>query len=68
MPADRIIRDAARGVLDSEHPVRVFDGDELVGVVDHDDVLRVVVAEEELLETPDESKPVPVPVEQGASR
>ena len=34
MPADRIIRDAARGRARLEHPVRVFDGDELVGVVD----------------------------------
>jgi glycine betaine/proline transport system ATP-binding protein len=66
MPADRIIRDAARAVLDSEHPVRVFDGDDLVGVVDHDDVLRVVVAEDELVETPDESHSVPVAAEQGA--
>jgi len=65
MPADRIIRDAARAVLDSEHPVRVFDGDELVGVVDQDDVLRVVVAEDELVETPDGSHPEPVAVEQG---
>jgi hypothetical protein len=46
--------------------VRVFDGDERVGVVDHDDVLRVVVAEDELLEAPDESQPAPVPVEQSA--
>jgi hypothetical protein len=37
-------------------------------VVDHDDVLRVVVAEDELLETPDEPHHEPVPVEQGASR
>ena len=50
MPADRIIRDAARGVLESEHPVRVFDGDEMVGVVDDEDILRVVVAEEEVAE------------------
>src|SRR5918995_1665743 len=34
MPADRIIRDAARAVLDAGQPVRVFDGDEMVGVVD----------------------------------
>ena len=69
MPADRIIRDAARGVLDSEHPVRVFDGDELVGVVDDEDILRVVVAEDELLEAPDEPRHrCRSPVEQGASR
>ena len=47
MPADRIIRDAARAVLDAEHPVRVFDGDEMVGVVDDEAILRVVVAEDE---------------------
>jgi glycine betaine/proline transport system ATP-binding protein len=47
MPADRTIRDAAREVLDAEHPVRVFDGDEMVGVVDDEDILRVVVAEED---------------------
>jgi hypothetical protein len=74
MPADRIIRDAARGVLEAEHPVRVFDGDEMVGVVDDEDILRVVVAEDEVLEVPDEPAPVPAtrvehgPVEQGASR
>ncbi len=56
MPADRIIRDAARGVLEAEHPVRVFDGDELVGVVDDEDILRVVVAEDEpIAEAPDEA-------------
>ena len=37
MPADRIIRDAARAVLDADQPVRVFDGDEMVGVVDDED-------------------------------
>jgi glycine betaine/proline transport system ATP-binding protein len=52
-------------VLDSEHPVRVFEGDELVGVVDDEEILRVVVAEDELVETPDEGHPVPVAVEQG---
>src|SRR5690349_15510555 len=53
MPADRIIRDAARGVLDAQQPVRVFDGDEMVGVVDDEDILRVVVAEDEELEEPE---------------
>jgi glycine betaine/proline transport system ATP-binding protein len=72
MPADRIIRDAARGVLDADRPVRVFDGDEMVGVVDDEDILRVVVAEEEPIEDPD-TDAVPadrteVPIEQGASR
>ena len=71
MPADRIIRDAARGVLEAEHPVRVFDGDEMVGVVDDEDILRVVVAEEEVLEAPEaRCRPTArqAPVEQGASR
>ena len=52
MPADRIIRDAARAVLDAEQPVRVFDGDEMVGVVDDEAILRVVVAEDEPIEEP----------------
>ena len=56
MPADRIIRDAARGVLEAEHPVRVFDGDELVGVVDDEDILRVVVAEDEPIEEPERGR------------
>ncbi|MGZ4581713.1 MAG: quaternary amine ABC transporter ATP-binding protein [Nocardioidaceae bacterium] len=45
--ADRIVSDAAREVLAVHGPLRVFDGDELVGVVDDEDILRVVVAEEE---------------------
>jgi len=45
--ADRIVSDAAREVLAVHGPLRVFDGDELVGVVDDQDILRVVVAEEE---------------------
>jgi glycine betaine/proline transport system ATP-binding protein len=70
MPADRVIRDAARAVLDSEHPVRVYDGDELVGVVDDEAILRVVVAEDEPVEEPETSaQPVDaVPVEQDAVR
>jgi glycine betaine/proline transport system ATP-binding protein len=47
MQADEIVRDAARRVLESEGPVRVFDHEELVGVVDDEEILRVVVAEEE---------------------
>jgi glycine betaine/proline transport system ATP-binding protein len=71
MPADRIIRDAARGVLDADRPVRVFDGDEMVGVVDHDDVLRVVVAEDEPIAEPAGADGPPaadplVPEQQGA--
>jgi glycine betaine/proline transport system ATP-binding protein len=46
LQCDRIVRDAAREVLAARGPVRVFDGDELVGIVDDEDILRVVVAEE----------------------
>ncbi|MEA5453871.1 glycine betaine/L-proline ABC transporter ATP-binding protein [Sinomonas sp. JGH33] len=46
MQANRIVRDAARQVLHSTLPVRVFDGDQFLGLVDDDDILRVVVAEE----------------------
>ena len=46
MQADRIVREAARQVLHSELPVRVFDGEEFLGIVDDEDILRVVVAEE----------------------
>jgi glycine betaine/proline transport system ATP-binding protein len=46
LQADRIVRDAAREVLASKGPVRVFDGDDFVGIVDDEDILRVVVAEE----------------------
>ena len=42
------MRQAARAAIASEHPVRVMDGDKLVGVVDEDDIMRVVVAEEEV--------------------
>jgi glycine betaine/proline transport system ATP-binding protein len=47
LQADRIVRDAAREVLEAKGPVRVFEGDEFVGIVDDEDILRVVVAEEE---------------------
>jgi len=51
MQADRIVKDAAREVLESDGPVRVYEGDDFVGVVDDDDILRVVVAEEDGPET-----------------
>jgi len=47
MSADTIVRQAAQAALASDHPVRVMDGDRLVGIVDDDAILRVVVAEEE---------------------
>jgi glycine betaine/proline transport system ATP-binding protein len=49
LQADEVVRDAARRVLDSDGPVRVYDKDQFVGVVDDEDILRVVVAEEENL-------------------
>ncbi len=48
MPSTTIIRDAARAALASEHPLRVVDDGELVGIVDDDDILRVAVAEEKV--------------------
>ncbi len=48
LPVTTIVRQAARAAIASEHPVRVMDGDKLVGVVDEDDIMRVVVAEEEV--------------------
>jgi glycine betaine/proline transport system ATP-binding protein len=47
LPVTTIVRQAARAAIASEHPVRVMDGDTLLGVVDEDDIMRVVVAEEE---------------------
>jgi glycine betaine/proline transport system ATP-binding protein len=47
MSSDTIVRQAAQAALASEHPVRVVDDGELVGIVDDDAILRVVVAEEE---------------------
>src|SRR4051794_10639018 len=46
MTSDTVVRQAARAALASEHPVRVVDDGELVGIVDDDAILRVVVAEE----------------------
>lgn len=46
MRADCVVRDAARQVLESSLPVRVYDGERFLGVVDDEDILRVVVAEE----------------------
>jgi glycine betaine/proline transport system ATP-binding protein len=46
MSSDTIVRQAARAALASEHPVRVVDDGQLVGIVDDDAILRVVVAEE----------------------
>jgi len=47
LPVTTIVRQAARTAIASEHPIRVMDGDTMVGVVDEEDIMRVVVAEEE---------------------
>ncbi|TQK71628.1 MULTISPECIES: glycine betaine/L-proline ABC transporter ATP-binding protein [unclassified Nocardioides] len=47
MSCDTIVRQAAKAALASEHPVRVVDGDRVIGIVDDDAILRVVVAEEQ---------------------
>ncbi len=41
-----VVREAARAVLANKGPVRVAEGDKIVGMVDDEDILRVVVAEE----------------------
>jgi glycine betaine/proline transport system ATP-binding protein len=46
LPVTTIVRQAARVAIASDHPIRVMDGDNLLGVVDEDDIMRVVVAEE----------------------
>jgi len=46
LPISTIVRQAARAAIASEHPIRVVDGDQVVGLVDEDDIMRVVVAEE----------------------
>ena len=46
MSSDTIVRQAAQAALASDHPVRVVDDGELVGIVDDDAILRIVVAEE----------------------
>ena len=47
MPSDTIVRKAAQAVLASEHPVRVVENGEVIGIVDDEEILRVVVAEED---------------------
>ena len=47
MSSDTIVRKAAQAALASEHPVRVVDDGQLVGIVDDEEILRVVVAEED---------------------
>ena len=47
LPVTTIVRQAARAAIASDAPIRVMDGDTLLGVVDEEDIMRVVVAEEE---------------------
>jgi glycine betaine/proline transport system ATP-binding protein len=47
LPCDTIVREAARVVLAHRGPVRVCEGERIVGIVDDEDILRVVVAEED---------------------
>ncbi|MEU7898538.1 glycine betaine/L-proline ABC transporter ATP-binding protein [Nonomuraea sp. NPDC049152] len=42
LPADTVIRDAIPAVTGSARPIRVMDGDELVGVVDRVDILSAM--------------------------
>ncbi len=46
LQADVVVQEAARAVLANHGPVRVAEGDRIVGIVDDEDILRVVVAEE----------------------
>src|SRR5215218_386430 len=46
LQSDVIVREAARAVLAAQGPVRVAEGDRIIGIVDDEDILRVVVAEE----------------------
>jgi glycine betaine/proline transport system ATP-binding protein len=46
MDCDTVVQKAARAALDSDHPVRVMENGELIGVVDDEAILRTVVAEE----------------------
>lgn len=42
LPATMVVRDAARTILDSGGPVRVIDGDRVIGVVTSEEVLAVI--------------------------
>ena len=46
LPVDTLVQEAARAVLASDRPVRVVDGDRVVGVVTDEEILRVIVAED----------------------
>ncbi len=42
LPSNTVIRDAIRAVLASHRPVRVLDGDTLIGLVTEDEILQVI--------------------------
>ena len=68
LPVSTIVRQAARAAIASDAPIRVMDGDTMVGVVDEEDIMRVVVAEEEREhDRHDRHLPTPKPVEPGAA-
>ncbi len=46
LQSDVVVREAARVVLAHHGPVRVVEGDRVIGMVDDEDILRMVVAEE----------------------
>ena len=46
MDCDTVVQKAARAALDSDHPVRVMENGEMIGIVDDEAILRTVVAEE----------------------
>ena len=48
LPVSTIVRQAARAAIASDAPIRVMEGDTMVGVVDEEDIMRVVVAEEDV--------------------
>jgi glycine betaine/proline transport system ATP-binding protein len=47
LQASMIIRDATHTILDAQRPVKILDGDRLVGVATSDDVLRLIAGEPE---------------------
>ncbi|HEY5848745.1 MAG TPA: betaine/proline/choline family ABC transporter ATP-binding protein [Microlunatus sp.] len=47
LPVHTKVQEAARAVLAADRPVRVVDGDQLVGVVTDEEILRVIVAEDD---------------------
>ena len=46
LPATTIVRDAARAILASHHPVKVVAGGELVGVVTSEEVVRLIAGDD----------------------